>query len=87
MSFTRTWRCIDRIESSANDEEFDRFHFIAYARVNKNKWRFFDSGNTINDVPLAQTLLAPSLYYNKLRNACPKGKAFYISGLSLRILF
>ena len=84
VSFTRTWRCIDRIESSANDEEFDAFHFIAYARVNKNKWRFFDSGNTINDVPLAQTLLAPSLYYNKLRNACPKGKAFYISGLFIK---
>ena len=84
VSFTRTWRCIDRIESSANDEEFDAFHFIAYARVNKNKWRFFDSGNTINDVPLAQTLLAPSLYYNKLTNACPKGKAFYISGLFIK---
>ena len=28
VSFTRTWRCIDRIESSANDEEFD--HFISF---------------------------------------------------------
>ncbi len=84
VSFTRTWRCIDRIESTANDEEFDAFHFIAYARVNKNKWRFFDSGNTINDVPLAQTLLAPSRYNNNLTNACPKGKAFYISGLFIK---
>ena len=74
VSFTKTWRCITEVQTVSEDEEFDAFHFVTYARINKNKWRFFDSGNTVEDVSLEQTILP----------FCPKGKAYYISGLFVK---
>ena len=74
VSFTKTWRCITEVQTVSEDEEFDAFHFVTYARINKNKWRFFDSGNTVKDVSLEQTILP----------FCPKGKAYYISGLFVK---
>jgi len=74
VSFTKTWKCITEVEAVSEDEEFDAFHFVAYARITKNKWRFFDSGNTEKDVSLEETILPH----------CSKGKAYYISGLFIK---
>ena len=48
----------------------DAGHYVAYSRINQNKWRKMDSGNTVKDD-----------YFNNIIKECPENMKLYVYGL------
>ena len=48
----------------------DAGHYVAYSRINQNKWRKMDSGNTVKDY-----------YFNNIIKECPENRKLYVYGL------
>ena len=48
----------------------DAGHYVAYSRINQNKWRKMNNGNTVKDE-----------YFNNIIKECPENMKLYVYGL------